>query len=198
LFSANYKYWGFSTWNATGGYDVIWYNLVGNQIFGARLVTRFALDSIVGPVAGGAFVDPPDDPPAASVFDILWTDNDFVVDMPTPDIPDLMTTFCDPADPACSPDIIPPEITAMCPDCSGFGAPVPEPTTLALLSTGILGLAIMRRRKPLRKDGVSHRFGPRAAVLLAAIAVVVSSGKPTWGADVTITVGKPLAPDRSA
>jgi hypothetical protein len=152
LFSPNYKYWGFSTWNATGGYDVIWYNLVGNQLFGGNLVTRFDLDSVFGPVAGGAFVDPPGDPPVASVFDITWANGDFMIDIPTPDIPDPKTTFCDPTDPACSPDIIPPQITMDCPACSGFGA-VPEPDSLSLLGIAVLGLGWIWYRR-CRSSGV--------------------------------------------
>jgi len=149
LISPNYQYFGFSTWTAAaGGYDVIWYNLVGNQLFGHNRVTRFDLNSVVGPVAGGAFIDPPGDPPPpASVFDIAWDNGDFMTDIATPDIPDPMTNFCDPTDPTCSPDIIPPEIATECPECSGFGAP--EPGSLSLLGSAMLGfgwIAYRRRR----------------------------------------------------
>jgi len=144
LFSPNYQYWGFSTWNTVGGYDVIWYNLVGNQIFGSNRVTRFDLNSVFGPV-NGAFVDPPS---SSSFFDIGWANGDVLFNVPTPIIPDpaLPGNACDPTSPACSPDIIPPEISSMCPSCGGYGL-VPEPSAWAMILAGLAGLGVALRAR---------------------------------------------------
>jgi hypothetical protein len=145
LRSGNYQYWGFSTWNVAGGYDMIWYNLVGNQIFGGNRVTRFDVNSIFGPV-NGAFVDPPS---SSTYFDIAWTNGSDLLNVPTPIIPDpsIPANDCDPTNPACSPYIIPPEITADCPMCTGYGG-VPEAASWTMMLVGIAGLgATMRARR---------------------------------------------------
>jgi len=145
LVSPNYQYWGFSAWNSVGGYDVIWYNLVGNQIFGSNRVTRFDLNSVFGPT-NGAFVDPAS---SATYFDIGWANGDYLYDFTTPVIPDpaIPGNACNPADPACSPYIIPPEITADCPSCTGYGL-VPEPAAWAMMLVGLGGLgALLRTRR---------------------------------------------------
>jgi hypothetical protein len=146
LRSPNYQYWGFSTWNVAGGYDVIWYNLVGNQIFGRNRVTRFDLNSIFGPV-NGAFVDPPS---SQTYFDIGWANGDVDLNVLTPVIPDPSNPAndCDPADPTCSALIIPPQISTDCPTCTGFGA-APEPGAWAMLLAGVVGVgwAVRARRR---------------------------------------------------
>jgi hypothetical protein len=146
LRSGNYQYWGFSTWNtAGGGYDMIWYNLVGNQIFGSNRVTRFDVNSVFGPV-NGAFVDPPS---SMTFFDIGWANGDDLLNIPTPIIldPAIPANDCDPTIPACSPYIIPPQITADCPMCTGYGG-VPETATWTMMLVGIAGLgAAMRSRR---------------------------------------------------
>jgi PEP-CTERM motif len=153
LISPNYQYFGFGTWNATGGYVAMWYNLVGNQIFNPRLVTRFDLNSIFGPVPGGAVIDPPSDPPPPdSFFDIGWADGGAAIDISTPDIPDPMTTFCTPDPVTCNPDpdSIPPDIAAL--NFTGFGA-IPEPDSLSLFGAALLalgGIAYWRRRSSSR------------------------------------------------
>lgn len=133
LTSFDYKYWGFSTWNATGGYLDLWYNLVGNQVFGGGLVTRFDLNSIFGPVAGGAFADPPS---SGSIFDIGWANGDYMT-FATPSIPDPSNAMndCNPANSGCSPYIVPPEIAAL--NYQGYGRPVPEPSTWAMMLIGV-------------------------------------------------------------
>jgi hypothetical protein len=142
LFSPNYQYCGFEVSSTGVGYALGWYNLVGNLIFTHGLVTRFDLNSVFGPVAGGAFID--GDPPSTYLID--WTNGDFL-SVATPSIADPMTTFCDPAtDATCSPDIIPPEIANL--GFDGFGA-VPEPDSMSLLFTAVLvfcWLAYRRRR----------------------------------------------------
>jgi hypothetical protein len=143
LFSPNYQYWGFEISSTGFGYALGWYNLVGNQIFNGGLVTRFDLNSTLGPIPGGAFIDPP----ASSSYILDWANGDFL-SLPTPSIPDPNTTFCNPAtDPSCSPDIIPPNIASL--NLTGFGAPVPEPDSLSLLGAAILGLCWIgyRRRR---------------------------------------------------
>jgi hypothetical protein len=135
LVSPNYQYWGFEISSAAGlpSYALGWYNLVGNQIFTHGLVTRFDLNSVFGPITGGAFID--GDPPSTYIID--WNATDFA-SLATPSIADPSTTFCDPiTDPACSPDIIPPNIAAL--NFSGFGA-IPEPGSLSLLGTAVLVL----------------------------------------------------------
>ncbi len=144
LTSPNYQYWGFEESNngAGTGYGLGWYNLVGNQIFGTGLVTRFDLNSILGPVAGGAFMDPF----SGSDYFIDWTNGDSLF-LATPAIPDPSTTSCDPTtDDTCSPDIIPPDIAVL--DYTGYGA-TPAPDSLTLFGTAILGLCWIgyRRRR---------------------------------------------------
>ena len=133
-----------SAGGAGAPYALGWYNLVGNQIFGHGLVTRFDLNSIFGPIPGGAFIDPPG---PASTYLLDWVNGD-TVSLATPAIADPMTTFCDPlTDPTCSADIIPPNIAAL--NYTGLGAPVPEPGTLSLIAAGFAGLGLLgwRRKK---------------------------------------------------
>ena len=149
LTSPNYQYWGFEVSNngVGTGYGLGWYNLVGNQIFGNGLVTRFDLNSTLGPVAGGAFIDPF----SASDYIIDWTlpGGGFdTASMVTPDISDL-TKYCDTStttDPTCSPDIIPPDIANL--NFAGFGD-TPLPAALPLFATGLgaLGLLGWRRKR---------------------------------------------------
>lgn len=150
LISPNYKYWGFEVTSTGVGYLLGWYNLVGNQLFLPGLVTRFDLDSTFGPVAGGAFIDPP----PASTYLLDWINGDSVL-FETPAIPDPSVIFCNPAtDPQCSADIIPAEIAAL--NYEGYG--VPEPGSLSLLGIAILvlsGIAYRRRRS------VSRMASPR-------------------------------------
>jgi PEP-CTERM motif len=116
-----------------------WYNLVGNQIFRHGLVTRFDLNSINGPVPGGAFVDPP----SSSDYFIDWSATQFA-EVATPSIPDPEMTFCSPTDPQCNPLAIPSEIAAL--NYTGFGA-VPEPSTWAMMLVGFGGLALAAYRQ---------------------------------------------------
>jgi len=142
LTSPNYQYWGFEVSSNGAGYALGWYNLVGNQIFGGGRVTRFDLNSTLGPVAGGAFIDPA----SASNYIIDWTNGDFL-SIDTPTIGDPKTTFCDTADPNCSPDIIPSDIASL--SFTGFGDPTPLPGALPLFATGLgaLGLLSWRRKR---------------------------------------------------
>ena len=148
LISPNYKYWGFEVSSAGGAgapYALGWYNLVGNQIFGHGLVTRFDLDSIFGPVPGGAFIDSG----PASTYLLDWVNGD-TVSLATPAIADPSTNFCDPTtDPTCSADIIPPNIAAL--NYTGLGA-VPVPPALPLFATGLVGLGLLGWRRK-RKAG---------------------------------------------
>jgi len=139
LTSPNYQYWGFEVSSTGAGYLLGWYNLVGNQIFGHGLVTRFDLNSINGPVAGGAFVDPP----SSSDYYIDWSPTQFEM-VPTPSIPNPETTFCSPTDPQCNPLAIPSEIAAL--NYTGFGA-VPEASTWAMMLMGFGGLALAAYRR---------------------------------------------------
>jgi hypothetical protein len=150
LRSPNYQYWGFTKYNSVGGYEVIWYNLVSNQIFGKNRVTRFDLNSVFGPVPG-AFMDPPGDPMSTTYFDIGWTNGDALENILTPVIPDpaVPGNACDPTDPACSAFIIPPQIASQCPSCTGYGfAPEPASWTMMLLGVAGLGAAMRTRMRP--------------------------------------------------
>jgi len=143
LLSPNYQYWGFEISSNGVGYALGWYNLVGNQIFGKGLVTRFDLNSLLGPVPGGAFIDPP---LSGSNYILDWIGGDSV-SLDTPIIADPQFSFCDTTDPKCSPDIIPPTIASL--NFTGFGDPTPLPPALSLFATGLgaLGLLGWRRRK---------------------------------------------------
>jgi len=142
LFSPNYQYWGFEISSNGAGYALGWYNLVGNQIFGTGRVTRFDLNSLLGPVPGGAFIDPL----GASNYIIDWLNGDFL-SLGTPTIADPQFTFCDTADPNCSPDIIPLSIASL--NLTGYGDPAPLPPAFSLFATGLgaLGLLGWRRKK---------------------------------------------------
>lgn len=108
-------------------------------------MTRFDLNSIFGPI-NGAFVDPPS---SATYFDIGWANGDFLLNIPTPVIPDpaVPGNACDPTAPACSPDIISPQIAGQCPACTGYGM-VPEPAAWAMMLVGLAGLgAVVRARR---------------------------------------------------
>jgi len=144
LLSPNYQYWGFEVSSTNGGatYALGWYNLVGNQIFNTGRVTRFDLNSTRGPVAGGAFMDDP----APSNYIIDWLNGDSM-SVDAPSIADPKVTFCDPADPPCSPDIIPASIASL--NFTGYGDPAPLPGALPLVATalGALGLLGWRRKR---------------------------------------------------
>jgi hypothetical protein len=178
LTSPNYQYWGFEISDTLAGfgngYGLGWYNLVGNQIFTTGLVTRFDLNSTFGPVAGGAFLDPPGDSDPPSDYILDWNNGTLVdtISVATPDILDPTTNYCGgsgpnapggSADCTADQDAIPPEIVAL--DYSGYGA-IPEPGSLSLLGTAVLalgGIAFWRRRSSARVASPPAMTGPARA-----------------------------------
>jgi hypothetical protein len=134
-----YQYWGFET---SGLYALGWYELPGRGGFNPGTFTEFDLMSRFGPVAGGAFMDPP----MTSVYDIGWLGGDYA-QITTPSISDPQTygMSCTP-EPQCysipSMDDFPPG------SWSAFGAP--EPSTWAMMTLGFAGLAFagFRRARP--------------------------------------------------
>ncbi|MBV8682320.1 MAG: PEPxxWA-CTERM sorting domain-containing protein [Caulobacteraceae bacterium] len=151
LKSPNYQYWGFTKYNTAGGYDVFWYNLVGNQIFGSNRITRFDLNSVFGPVPG-VFMDPPGDPMSTTFYDIGWANGDSLENFLTPVIPDpaLPGNSCNPTSSSCNPLAVPPEFLAMCPQCTGYGL-VPEPGTWAMMLIGLGVVGAMSRSRRTAK-----------------------------------------------
>ncbi|HUE63601.1 MAG TPA: PEP-CTERM sorting domain-containing protein [Rhizomicrobium sp.] len=175
LTSPNYQYWGFEISDTVpgfgNGYGLGWYNLVGNQLFTTGLVTRFDLNSIFGPVAGGAFLDPPSDPPSDYIID--WNNGGLIdtISLATPDILDPMTSYCGGSGPNApgssadctdftDPNAVPTGIAAL--NYSGYG--VPEPSTLGLLGSALFALgsiSFWRRRVERRRADI---LKPKAAI----------------------------------
>jgi hypothetical protein len=154
LFSPNYHAWGFSVYATPGpGYFARWFNKGITGPFKPNLTTRFDLDSLFGPIPGGAAPDPFTQ---STVFGI----DDGQGDVSTVIFPQLTDPNpnnsaapnfgqCDPTQPDCSALTLPADLAGL--TDTGFG--VPEPASLTLLGTASLLLLSLRRRRRSRVDG---------------------------------------------